>query len=78
MNAKQKDATVKAAMTGLMLASAAVTTLGTTGCDQLSEMQPAAMPSGEMDEIASLAMTIKYSELSSRIAYNHNETFLST
>lgn len=77
MNAKQTDATVKAVMTGLMVAGAAFVSVGTIGCDRLVESQVTMLASGPVDEVVWQLGSIKYTELSSKITFNHNETSLS-
>lgn len=76
MNATNDRPATKALTTALLLASLALGSLATTGCDRMTKEQVAAlaaesgMSAGDAHGIADAT------ELHSRISRNHNETFL--
>lgn len=75
MGVKNRDAWVKFVATGLIGGGLALATLATTGCGALSIEQIGALASGADAQPGALGVTAK-AELSSKLAANHNVTFL--
>jgi hypothetical protein len=76
MTGKNNNAMVKSVATALIVGSLSLATL-TTGCDTPSAEQIAALTSASTTQASGPLGVVQKPELVSRLAGNHNETFLS-
>ena len=76
MNSKVRSTGMTALATGLLIGGAALTTLTTTGCDRLATEQAAALTVGSDGAAADTLAAVEKPDLRSKLAANHNETFL--
>ena len=76
MNPKNSSTTVRTLATGLMVGGVAVTTLSATGCDKRTAEHASALTSGSFEAAADSLRVAEKPDLRSRLAGNHNETFL--
>ena len=72
MNSKLRSTRITTLATGLLIGGAALTVLTTTGCDRLPTEQATALTDAPGDTHD----TVGKPDLRSKLAANHNETFL--
>ncbi len=76
MDPKKSSRKVRTLAAGLIVGGAALSTFTTTGCDNDALEQVASIVAGAADEASELPGAGEKMELLSRLAANHNETFL--
>lgn len=76
MNEKHANSTAKALITGLFIGGCAIASLASSGCERSLSEQVAALSPGSQASVADLLGTAEKSDGNSKLAANHNETFL--
>jgi hypothetical protein len=76
MHAKTRKSAMTSLAAGLVLGGLVLGSLATTGCERMTSEEVAALASGSAAHAGDLAEVAQAGTLQSRIALNHNETFL--